>query len=579
MIEFKESKFYKLLQDFFINNDKETFIQFLAEFYNRTEGIIDKNINQDELIKELRELYIKFNEEGIDENIVREKVNYFLENSVKIKDILAKLVINTSNIENIDSQLDTKMNKTDIISMANMGQDVKEAMTGGSVAVVGNYMINNLNINEGQITPNKFSYKVTIAKTQMDIYERGKYVDDAGNIIEMSGWNIRKIIVPSDCKNFTLNCGSDSILKGVIIKDDVKHSIKNKVLYNKKIIFPGCTILLNEHIGYDDAIKSVDMEFYKKGFINEKDYYLVSGDNYVGNGLIKDNVIDTTNAFYNFGRFKVKVDNNLIYTGVLSAITGFLGCCYDINDTYLGNITKTNNILSLPENTSYIIVNLGVDDVLFSNKKDTITTNTQNYGSCLNKPYNFSNKTALFFGDSITKGYINSSTITDKTYCKIFSDKVGLTHTNKAKGGALFTSGYNEVETINTTIEKTTLNTDFIFIGGGTNDYGLGVPLSTFKNSLEELCQYLQSNYNGEVIFITPINRVAPSNNEQAPLQSYRNAIIEKACKYGFSVVDTSKFAFPSTSSEYSTLVLSDNLHPSEKGYEVYAKCLLTELL
>ena len=51
MIEFNESNFYKTLQDFFINNDKETFLQFLAEFYNRTEGIIDKNVIQDEIIK------------------------------------------------------------------------------------------------------------------------------------------------------------------------------------------------------------------------------------------------------------------------------------------------------------------------------------------------------------------------------------------------------------------------------------------------------------------------------------------------------------------------------------------------
>ena len=88
MIEFKESKFYKLLQDFSLNNDKETFLQLLAEFYNRTEGIIIKNDTQDELIKELRELYIEFNEKGIDENIVREKVNYFLENNEKIQDII-----------------------------------------------------------------------------------------------------------------------------------------------------------------------------------------------------------------------------------------------------------------------------------------------------------------------------------------------------------------------------------------------------------------------------------------------------------------------------------------------------------
>ena len=116
MVEFKESKFYKLLQDFFINNNKETFLQMLAEFYNRTEGIIDKNKNQDELLKELRDLYLEFNEKGIDENIVIEKVNQFVENNVKIKDILAKLVINTNKIENINSQLDNNTHKIAYIS-------------------------------------------------------------------------------------------------------------------------------------------------------------------------------------------------------------------------------------------------------------------------------------------------------------------------------------------------------------------------------------------------------------------------------------------------------------------------------
>ena len=91
MSKFEESNFYKALQDFFINADKKTFLQFLAEFYNRTEGIIDKNNIQDDLIKELRDLYLEFNEKGIDENIVREKVNYFVENNEKMKNINKKL--------------------------------------------------------------------------------------------------------------------------------------------------------------------------------------------------------------------------------------------------------------------------------------------------------------------------------------------------------------------------------------------------------------------------------------------------------------------------------------------------------
>ena len=104
MTPFTESNFYKALQDFFINNyDKEAFLEMLAEFYNRTQGIIDKNNTQDELIKELRDLYIKFNEEGIDENIVKEKVDYFLNNAEKIQNIVIKLANINREIDNIKS--------------------------------------------------------------------------------------------------------------------------------------------------------------------------------------------------------------------------------------------------------------------------------------------------------------------------------------------------------------------------------------------------------------------------------------------------------------------------------------------
>lgn len=108
MIKFEESDFYKLIQDFFVNNDKKTFIQFLGEFYNRTQGIIDKNIVQDDLIKELLELYFKFNEEGIDENIVREKIDTYIHQL----DIDGRL---NRTLEHITKKVDTEINeaKTD----------------------------------------------------------------------------------------------------------------------------------------------------------------------------------------------------------------------------------------------------------------------------------------------------------------------------------------------------------------------------------------------------------------------------------------------------------------------------------
>ena len=121
MSKFEESNFYKALQDFFINADKKTFLQFLAEFYNRTEGIIDKNETQDDLIKELRELYLEFNEKGIDDNIVREKIDLFLENNPKIQNIKTKIdkiakeiEFNYNELENSKSDIKTELLDTAI---------------------------------------------------------------------------------------------------------------------------------------------------------------------------------------------------------------------------------------------------------------------------------------------------------------------------------------------------------------------------------------------------------------------------------------------------------------------------------
>ena len=65
---------------------------------------------------------------------------------------LDKRVTNNYNVLN-----NTKANKDSIFSMSNMGQDVKEAMTGGSVAVVGKNAILTENIVDGQVTMDKLS--------------------------------------------------------------------------------------------------------------------------------------------------------------------------------------------------------------------------------------------------------------------------------------------------------------------------------------------------------------------------------------------------------------------------------------
>lgn len=62
---------------------------------------------------------------------------------------LRKIIIDENQAANLqdqvnktNAQLDNKANKTEVFSMANMGQDIKTAMTGGSVAVVGGEAVN-----------------------------------------------------------------------------------------------------------------------------------------------------------------------------------------------------------------------------------------------------------------------------------------------------------------------------------------------------------------------------------------------------------------------------------------------------
>lgn len=102
---------------------------------------------------------------------------------------------NLNKIENgiveLNEQLDNietkKFDKDGILSMANMGQDVKEAMTNGSVAVVGKNTVLSENIVDKQITPVKTNFFDTvnfISLSNLKFIEG--YVDFNGKLISSS---------------------------------------------------------------------------------------------------------------------------------------------------------------------------------------------------------------------------------------------------------------------------------------------------------------------------------------------------------------------------------------------------------
>ena len=78
-------------------------------------------------------------------------------NAADVINNVENLAHNLATKEEVKKVDDVKMDKSAVLSMANLGQDVKEAITGGSVAVVGAHAINEININDNQVTARKIS--------------------------------------------------------------------------------------------------------------------------------------------------------------------------------------------------------------------------------------------------------------------------------------------------------------------------------------------------------------------------------------------------------------------------------------
>lgn len=122
-----------------------------------------------ELIKELERFEGDLTEEVILQNEkliyllgdgltieVAKKITELLKNG-ELKEIIQNKVF--KDIINSISNLETnKFDKNELISMSNLGQDVKEAMTGGSVAIVGNNTVLSSNIKNKQVTHLKTNF-------------------------------------------------------------------------------------------------------------------------------------------------------------------------------------------------------------------------------------------------------------------------------------------------------------------------------------------------------------------------------------------------------------------------------------
>lgn len=231
----------------------------------------------------------------------------------------------------------------------------------------------------------------------------------------------------------------------------------------------------------------------------------------------------------------------------------------------------------------------GNETTQFLLKKETLIKEEKSiikYNDCVSKPFNFTGKKALFFGDSITHGFTSGTSTTENGYPKLFSEKVGMTYTNYGVGGSCLAHEYNQVPSIISKIKSIDINeltsADYIFISGGINDWQSGTTENQLNTALSELHDYiLENNLTDKIIMITPINEGGWSDGTPVlTIQEIRNIITRFCMINNYSVVQGWKFPFPTKEDEesYINLMYGDRLHPTETGYKIYAKSLETVL-
>ena len=131
------------------------------------------------------------------------------------------------------------------------------------------------------------------------------------------------------------------------------------------------------------------------------------------------------------------------------------------------------------------------------------------------------------------------------------------------------------------------VDTDLIFVLGGTNDFHVGAPLgtiddppseTTFYGALKSVCETLKHDHpDALIVFATPTRRTVPPgsgvpdlNSAGLSLKAYRDAIIEVCARYGIPVLDL--YMNSRITEETADKYLMDGLHPNREGFEQMAK-------
>ena len=253
----------------------------------------------------------------------------------------------------------------------------------------------------------------------------------------------------------------------------------------------------------------------------------------------------------------------------------------ELNEQVESNTTAIDNILG-----NIVGINTALGGM------DTRLVNMQNQIN--NLPLHpFTNKTIGFFGDSITKGTLNTTGTANKPFPTIIGELTNSTIHNFGVGGASATnSGDSNRTTFQDEIENNELfveNLDYAFVMFGTNDFHQHFAIGD-RCGLNERNNYVGGLYNGikqitninnkcnVILLIPPYDKTTldnPSycNSYGYSFNDYKNKCVEVAEYMSIPCIDLSTIFDKNNAS----LFMDGNVsHYTQDGYNYIARYILS---
>ena len=526
-----------------------------------------------------------------------------------------------SKIDNVSSQLDHKASKNEVFSMANMGQDIREAMTGGSVAVVGKDTILTENIVDGQITPSKTSF-LTHTKNMVnpDELTYGYYVSETGYKTEDSNYaytNKIKLNKNTDyyVSNYRFICVYND--SGEVLKSEGKKTAGSGVIN----LTEGSYVIITFHISkvgngaqlelgsnqteYEDYKYSFNGKFnIPNNYVNgEMVDFLVKGKNLLDtkkslknqyfqgattNVMIQSDDYDTTEF--------IKVPKN---TNISISPRARLVCLYTDKDPVTGDVEKYikntvyNHTLNTGNNEYIRVAYYKSDTDIMQIEINNKVTEFEPYGYNLqgvnvinkNNTNILEGKTLINFGDSIADGVSADY----KGYAHRIAENNNMVLYDYANGGATIkVKEDSENNILNQVINAESVNVDYVLFNGYTNDcktvsnstneeylgeitegYDNSFNENTFCGAFEKILKTLHEKYIGaKIIYVgTHINYSRDLNSQRI----FNDLAIKICKKWGIPVVNMfEEGGLNSFIGVHEELYINDGSHPNALGYDKY---------